>query len=145
MNVTTNGKFSQKPRCHRVEGFHRRKDIQTFLRHPTWILDTRLPQNKLLHITHSQQVFRNFTLHDKQKGWSRRKELSETIENRDKRREIDVDNIPESSRFLLEMDYDNLMKSNIHNKMYWVAATKAAIKTSQRKATHLVRKRIQLY
>ena len=101
--------------------------------------------SKTLHITHSQQVFRNFTLHDKQKGGSRRKELSETMEKRDKLRERDVDDTPESSRFLLEMDYDNLMKSNIHNKMYWVAATKAAIKTSQRKATHLVRKRIQLY
>ena len=46
----------------------------------------------------------------------------------DQLRETDIDDIPESSRFLLEMDYDNLMKSSIHNKTYWVVATEAAIK-----------------
>ena len=52
--------------------------------------------------------------------------------------------IPEGSRFLLEMDYDNLMKSNIHNKTYWVVAMEAAIKAGQRKANRGVRSRTQL-
>ena len=34
------------------------------------------------------------------------------------------------------MDYDNLMKSSIHNKTYWMVATKTAVKASQRKASH---------
>ena len=42
------------------------------------------------------------------------------------------------------MDYDKLMKSNIHNKTYWVVATEAAIKAGQRKANHGFRKRTQL-
>jgi hypothetical protein len=58
--------------------------------------------------------------------------------------ETDVDDVPEGSRFLLEMDYDNLIKSNIHNKTYWVAATEAAIKAGQRKASPGVRSRTQL-
>ena len=77
---------------------------------------TRQLINKILHITHSQWIFRNFTLHDKQKGWLRRKELHEIMEKIDQLRETDVDDVPEGSRFLLEMDYDNLMKPSIHDK-----------------------------
>ena len=62
----------------------------------------------------------------------------------DQRRETDIDYIPEDSIFLLEMDYDNLMKSSIHNKTYWVVATEAAIKVGQRKANSDVRSRTQL-
>ena len=40
--------------------------------------------SKILHIAHIQRVFRNFTLHDKQKGWLIRKELHEVIENKDR-------------------------------------------------------------
>ena len=58
----------------------------------------------------------NFTLHDKQKGWPRRKELHEVMRKIDQLRETNIDGIPESCKFLLEMDYDNLMKSSIHNK-----------------------------
>ena len=61
--------------------------------------------SKILHITHSQWIFRNFTLHDKQKGWLRRKELHDIMVKIDQLRETDIDGIPESSRFLLEMDY----------------------------------------
>ena len=42
------------------------------------------------------------------------------------------------------MDYDNLMKSNIHNKTYWVVAMEAAIKAGQRAANRGARSRIQL-
>ena len=49
------------------------------------------------------------------------------MEKRDKLRKRGVDDTPESSRFLLEMDYDNLLKCNIRNKTCWVAATEATI------------------
>ena len=42
------------------------------------------------------------------------------------------------------MDYDNLMKSSIHNKTYWVVATETAIKAGQRRANRGVRSRTQL-
>ena len=77
---------------------------------------TRQLISKILHITHSQWIFRNFTLHDRQKGWLRRKELHGIMEKIDQLSETNVDEFPEGSKFLLEMDYDNLMKSNIHNK-----------------------------
>ena len=59
-------------------------------------------------------------------------------------RETDVDDIPENSRFLLEMDYDKLMQSDIHNKTYWVVVTEATIKAGQRKASRGIRQRTQL-
>ena len=104
---------------------------------------TRQLISRILHITHSQWIFRNFTLHDKQKGWLRRKELHDIMEKIDQLGKTDVDEIPESSRFLLEMDYNNLMKSNIHNKTYWVVAMEAAIKAGQRTANRGVRSRTQ--
>ena len=48
----------------------------------------------------------------------RRKELEDIMEKIDQLSETDVVDMPEGSRFLLEMDYDNLTKSNIHNKTY---------------------------
>ena len=93
---------------------------------------TRQLISKVLHITHSQWIFRNFTLHDKQKGWLRRKELHEIMTKIDQLGQTNVNEIPESSRFLLEMDYDNLMKSNIHNKTYWVVAMEAKRPTRER-------------
>ena len=114
--------------CHRING---EQWVRQFI-------------SKILHITHSQWIFRNFTLHDKQKGWLRRRELSDIMAEIDKLRETEVDNVPESSRFLLEMDYDKLMLSDIHNKTYWVVATQAAIKAGQRKANQGIRQRTQL-
>ena len=40
------------------------------------------------------------------------------MERIDQPGETDLDEVPEGSRFLLEMDYDNLMKSNIRDKTY---------------------------
>ena len=54
------------------------------------------------------------------------------MERIDQLGETNVDEVPEGSRFLLKMDYDNLMKSSIHNKTYWVVAMEAAIKAGQR-------------
>ena len=98
---------------------------------------------KILHITHSQWIFRNFTLHDKQKGWLRRKDMKDIMGKIENLWETDVDDIPEDSRFLLEMDYDRLMQSDIHNKTYWVVATEAAIVAGKRRAGQGIRKRTQ--
>ena len=66
------------------------------------------------------------------------------MEKIDQLSQTNADEIPEGSRFLLEMDYDNIMKSNIHNKTYWVVAMEAAIKVGQRTANRGVRRRTKL-
>ena len=58
---------------------------------------TRQLISKVLHITHSQWIFRNFTLHDKQKGWLRRRELHDIMERIDQLSETDVDDVPEAA------------------------------------------------
>ena len=62
--------------------------------------------------------------------------MSEIVEKIDKLRgrrvySWVVEDIPDSSRFLHEMDYDNLMKSNIHNKTYCLVSTEATIYQSR--------------
>ena len=62
---------------------------------------TRHLISKVMHIAHSQWIFRNFTLHDKQKGWLRRKELHDIMVKIGQPRETDIDDIPESTAGLL--------------------------------------------
>ena len=52
--------------------------------------------SKILHITHSQWIFGNFTLRDIQKGWSRRKELHKVMEKIDQLRETNIDDISDN-------------------------------------------------
>ena len=58
--------------------------------------------------------------------------------------ETDADDIPEDSRFVLEMDYDKLSQSNFRDKTYWVVETEAKITAGKRRATHGITKRSQL-
>ena len=50
--------------CHRIHG-------------EQWV---RQFMSKILHITHSQWIFKNFTLYDRRKSWLRRKEMSKVME-----------------------------------------------------------------
>ena len=61
----------------------------------------------------------------------------------EKLRKTAIDDIPEDSRLLLEIDCKKLMQSDIHNKTYWVIATKAALVAGKRHATCGIRKRTQ--
>ena len=45
-------------------------------------------------------------------------ELSKIIDKNETLRETEVDDVPESSILLLEMDYESLMHSDIHSKAY---------------------------
>ena len=73
---------------------------------------------KVLHITHSQRIFRNFTLHDKQQGCLRRKEMNGVLDKIEKPWETEIEDVPNDSRLLLELDFDQLVQSGIHNKTY---------------------------
>ena len=54
-----------------------------------------------------------------------------------------IDDTPEGSRILLEMDYDKLIQSDIHNKTYWMVVTEAAIVAGRRKAACEIREEPQ--
>ena len=45
--------------------------------------------------------------------------------------EVDPILLPESSRYLLEIDFTSLLNGNLENPSYWVLAMKAAVKAGQ--------------
>ncbi len=81
---------------------------------------------RLIHILHSQWLFRNFTLHDKQCGYRRLKDRAEVLVRIDELRNTDPEQVPEHSRFLLEIDTERLATGDYDTQVYWVTAMEAA-------------------
>jgi len=90
--------------------------------------------SKLLHITHSQWIYRNFTLRDKLCGYLRNKSLEDIKQTIEELAEMPPEDIPEGSKFLLEINFGDLTKSHIENQQYWIIALKAAITAGRRSA-----------
>jgi hypothetical protein len=90
--------------------------------------------SKLLHITHSQWIYRNFTLHDKLCGYLHNKSLEDIKQTIEELAETPPEDIPEGSKFLLEINFEDLTKSHIENQQYWIIALKAAITAGGRSA-----------
>ena len=87
--------------------------------------------SKLLHISHSQWILRNFMLHDNAAGYLRLKDRIELIS---KIAELSTTNpsvLPEESLFLLEIDTNRLAAGDLEGQDYWVHAMEAAIKARQ--------------
>lgn len=81
---------------------------------------------QLIHISHSQWLFQNFTLHDKQCGYRRLKDRAEVLVRIDKLWNTDPDRIPDHSKFLLEIDTERLIQGAYNSQVYWVTAMEAA-------------------
>ena len=87
---------------------------------------------KLLNISHSQWLYRNFSLHDKIKGHLQLSHQAAILEEVAKLATTRPEDIPDESRFLLEIDLLNLDKSPVTQQEYWVAAMTAAISAGRR-------------
>ena len=90
--------------------------------------------NHLLHLTHSQWIFRNITLHDRVRGTLRLKERRDVLVQIEQLLDTEPEQVPQESRFLLEMDYDSLYKSSFERQSYWVIAMQAARRAGRRTA-----------
>jgi len=90
--------------------------------------------SKILHITHSQWIYRNFALHDKLCGYLHNKSLEDIKQTIAELAETSPDEIPEESKFLLEINFGDLTKSHIENQQYWIIAIQAAIAAGRRSA-----------
>ena len=86
----------------------------------------------VIHISHSQWLYRNFTLHDNARGYLCLKERKNVLLEIEKLLDIDPANIPAESIFLLEMDYDRLYRSSFEKQSYWVVAMKAVYRAGHR-------------
>ena len=91
--------------------------------------------SRVLHITHSQWIYRNFTLHDRMKGYLRLKDRLLTLADIETLLDTQPHELPKESGFLLEMDLDRLCNSDIEQQKYWVYAMKAARKAGRRMAS----------
>lgn len=86
--------------------------------------------SKLLQITHSQWIFRNFSLHDKSNGYLRHKKADDVLRLIHDLSEVAPEDVPEESRFLLEINFSELAHSHIKTQTYWTLAMDAAIKAT---------------
>ena len=83
--------------------------------------------SKLLHITHSQWILRNFMLHDAAAGFLRLKDRLDLITKIAELSTTNPNDLPEDSRFLLEIDTNRLAEGDVDGQDYWVHAMEAAI------------------
>jgi hypothetical protein len=81
---------------------------------------------RILQITHSQCIYRNISLHNKSNGYLHNKTAEALANKIHWLAELEPDNFPYESRFLLEMDAGLLTKSYAETQAYWVTAVIAA-------------------
>lgn len=95
--------------------------------------------SKILHITHSQWIFRNFMLHGKTNGLLRLQEQEAILLHIEELSLSNKNDLPEESRFLLEFDLEQLRNADYDTQCYWTAAVSAARQATigpQRRETH---------
>ncbi len=86
--------------------------------------------SKILHITHSQWIFRNFMLHGKTNGLLRLQEQEAILLHIEELSISNKNDLPEESRFLLEFDLEKLRIADYDMQCYWTAAVSAARRAS---------------
>ena len=94
---------------------------------------------RILAITHSQWIYRNYILHERTRGYLRLQERKQVLLEIERLADLDPAELPESSRFLLEVDFDTLLLDNHEKQSYWVRAVRAAIRGGRRAATRMRR------
>ena len=76
--------------------------------------------SQLVNISHAQWVYRNFTLHDKSKGLLHLQRRNDVLMEIDRLVQLRPEDLPEESKFLLEIDLKSLQHSGYERQAYWV-------------------------
>ena len=97
---------------------------------------------KLLHLTHGQWIYRNISKYHDKLGSIRKTERCELLLEIDRLIYLSPDEIPEESKFLLEVDFVRLRGGELTTQHYRVHAVKAAVVEGRRK-TFLQRRRLR--
>jgi hypothetical protein len=87
----------------------------------------------LIQISHSQWIFRNYSMCDKQRGYLRLWLCSEVLHEILELLETAPSDVPPESQYLLELDHSTLYNASYEEQAYWVLALKAARRAGQRK------------
>ncbi len=86
----------------------------------------------LLQISHSQWIFQNYTLHDKQRGYLRLRLRADILREVHELLETPLSNVPPESQYLLELDHSSMYNTSYEEQAYWVLALKAARRAGRR-------------
>jgi hypothetical protein len=86
----------------------------------------------LLQISHSQWIFRNYTLHDKQRGYLRLHLRADILREVHELLETPSSDVPPESQYLLELDHSSMYNVSYEEQAYWVLALKAARRAGRR-------------
>ena len=82
--------------------------------------------SKILHISHLQWIFRNFLLHARSTGYLKEAERRTILKEVAALAETELGDVPDKSRYLLEIDFTALAHSTVERQSYWMMAIKAA-------------------
>jgi len=88
----------------------------------------------LLQISHSQWIFRNYTLHDKRQGYLRLRLRKEVLREIHELLETPPSEVSPECQYLLELDHSALYKATYEEQAYWILAMKAARRAGRRAA-----------
>ena len=84
---------------------------------------------KILHMTHSQWLLRNFMLHDYRTGFLMVKRKVDLLIKLNHLSRTRLHEVPDESKFLLEIDTNCLAKGDFAEQEYWVCAMEAAVQS----------------
>ena len=79
---------------------------------------------------HSQWIFRNISFHDRKNGYLQNKTADELLQHINSLSEVSPEELPESSRFLLEINFSELSKHHLETQRYWTLAVDTALKAN---------------
>jgi hypothetical protein len=82
---------------------------------------------KILQITHSQWIYQNILLHDKHQGYLHNKRSEELMKEMELLADLAPEDVPETSRFLLKINFTELSKYHIETQKYWTRVVNAAL------------------
>jgi hypothetical protein len=106
-----------------IQNFHRAMS-SSFLKGTNW---AKQFISKILHVTHSQWIFHNISLHNKINGYLHKKKSEEIALELELLAGIALEDVPVESQFLLEINFSELFKSHIKSQKYWILAINAAL------------------
>jgi hypothetical protein len=89
----------------------------------------------LIQILHSQWIFQNFTLHNKQRGHLSLLKKTSVLKEVDCLLDMAPVDIPAGSQYLLELDYSTLYNALLERQSYWVLAMSATRRAGRQEVT----------
>ncbi len=91
--------------------------------------------SKILQITHSQWIFQNISLHDWTHEYLHNKKDNKIMQQLNVLLDLAPDDVPEASRFLLEINLSEPSTSHLETQKFWMLAMDAALKAKALEST----------